>query len=163
MNQPNYEIFANMQEGKPLKSYKKTIKAKVYVQVLDPISRLPVGRILFSDARNPDEAIVDVWSIEEDLFFKRTNKHQLDIGNIIEHVRTEEETNKEPTIESYSDEKLTEVVNSKFLALQAVLNKVESEAPLLRMLDIATKEEKSEKIINAIKARLSEIQKLPVS
>ena len=44
----------------------------------------------------------------------------------------------------------------KFLA-----NKMTSEARLYRMLTFAEEQEKSEKIINLIKGRLSEVQALP--
>jgi hypothetical protein len=158
----NRETFANMQLGKPYKSYKKTILAKIYVQTLDPFTQLPVGQILETDVKNPEKAIVDIWSEQEDVFFHRANKRQFDVGNLIEYTHPAVE-NEEPKIESYSDEKLTEIVNSKYLTLQSVLNKTETEAVLLRMLTIAKTEEKSEKIIGAIEARLSEVNKLPVS
>jgi hypothetical protein len=151
-----------MQTGKPYKSYKKTILAKIYVQLLDPFSETPVGLILETNPKFPGRDIVDVWSEKEDVFFKRANKRQFDQGNIIPHTRPEI-VNEEPKIESYSDEKLTEIVNSKFLTLQSILNKVETEAVLFRMITIAKEQEKSVKIVGAIEARLSEINKLPVS
>jgi hypothetical protein len=162
MTKTNIETFSAMQTGKPLKSYRKTILAKIFVQVLDPFSEQPVGLILETNPKFPDRDIIDVWSEKEDVFFKRANKKQVDEGYIIEYTRPENEVT-EPRIESFSDEKLTEVVNSKFMALQNVLNKIETEAVLLRMIAIARTEEKSEKIIGAIQARLSEINKLPVS
>jgi len=156
------EVFSNMQTGKPYKSYKKTILAKIYVQVLDPFLETPMGLILETNSKFPEKEIVDIWSEKEDVFFKRTNKRQFDEGNLIVYVKPLEE-NKEPKIESYSDEQLTEIVNSKFLTLQSILNKVETETVLLRMIALAKTEEKSVKIIGAIEARLSEINRLPVS
>jgi len=162
MTEMDREVFSNMQTGKPYKSYKKTILGKVFVQVLDPFSGFPVGLILETNPKLFEKDIIDLWSEKEDIFFRKTNKRQFEVGNIIEFTRPE--TEKEvPKIESYSDEKLTEIVNSKFLTLNSILNKVETEAVLLRMIKIAEDEEKSEKIINAIKARLSEINKLPIS
>jgi hypothetical protein len=162
MTRTSIETFSAMQVGKPFKSYRKTILAKVFVQVLDPFSEQPVGLILETNPKFPEKDIVDVWSEKEDVFFKRANKKQVEEGYVIEYTRPENEV-VEPKIESFSDEKLTEVVNSKFMALQSVLNKIETEAVLLRMVAIARKEEKSEKIIGAIQARLSEINKLPVT
>jgi len=162
MTENRLETFSNMQTGKPYKSYKKTILAKIYVQLLDPFSETPVGLILETNPKFPGRDIVDVWSEKEDVFFKRANKRQFDQGNIIPHTRPEI-VNEEPKIESYSDEKLTEIVNSKFLTLQSILNKVETEAVLFRMITIAKEQEKSVKIVGAIEARLSEINKLPVS
>ncbi|HAQ02274.1 TPA: hypothetical protein DCQ22_00025 [Candidatus Nomurabacteria bacterium] len=151
-----------MQTGKPFKSYKKTILAKIYVQVLDPFSETPVGLILETNPKFPGKDIVDIWSEKEDVFFRRANRRQFDEGNIIVYAHPDE-TEQEPKIESYSDEKLTEIVNSKFLSLQSILNKVETEAVLHRMITIAKEQEKSVKIIGAIESRLSEINKLPVS
>jgi len=156
------EVFSNMQTGKPFKSYKKTILAKIYVQVLDPFSETPVGLILETNPKFPGKDIVDIWSEKEDVFFRRANRRQFDEGNIIVYAHPDE-TEQEPKIESYSDEKLTEIVNSKFLSLQSILNKVETEAVLHRMITIAKEQEKSVKIIGAIESRLSEINKLPVS
>jgi len=156
------EVFSNMQTGKPFKSYKKTILAKIYVQVLDPFSETPVGLILETNPKFPGKDIVDIWSEKEDVFFRRANRRQFDEGNILVYTHPDE-AEQEPKIESYSDEKLTEIVNSKFLSLQSILNKVETEAVLHRMITIAKEQEKSVKIIGAIEARLSEINKLPVS
>jgi len=162
MAEKNLEAFSNMQSGKPIKSYKKTIPAKIYVQMLDPFSGLPMGLILFTDSKFPRKDVVDIWSEKEDIFFRKANRREFELGNILEYHELEAEE-EAPKIETYSDEKLTEIVNSKFLTLQSILNKTETEAVLFRMLGLARIAEKSEKIIGAIEARLSEVQKLPVS
>ena len=47
--------------------------------------------------------------------------------------------------------------------MEAVLNAMDSEAPVQRMLTMAEQEEKSEKIMNHLRARLQEIQETSLS
>ena len=71
-------------------------------------------------------------------------------------MRVEEE--KVRTIAEYSDDELLSLINQKFFAFQHTLSTVESSSILFRMIDVAEKADKSDKITSAIKARLSEIQ-----
>lgn len=143
--------------GTPLRSYIKTILGKVYVFVWDSFENLRTGIILEGDPRKKDEgSIVDVWTEEEDFFFRGKNKRLLEVGQIIPYIRKEEP--KERTIEEYSDEELTTIVNSKFFTLQNVLNNTSSIAVLFRIKNLAQDLEKSSKLIKAIEARISEVQ-----
>jgi hypothetical protein len=143
--------------GEPIKSYTKTILGKIYVMVLDRFSGQPVGILLSGDPRKQDDgSIVEIFSEVEDIYFRKANKRHFEVGNIIPFTKKVEP--KERTIEEYSDEELTVLVNQKFLALQHTLNKTVSVAVLFRMLNLAEANDKSEKIISAIKARISEVQ-----
>lgn len=143
--------------GKPYKSYIKTILGKVFLQVWDSYTKQPVGVLLQGDPRKKeDSCIIDIWNEEEDIFFKRSNKRQFEVGNILAYTRVEEE--KVRTISEYTDEELLSLINQKFLAFHHTLNAVESPAVLFRMIDVAEKADKSDKITGAIKARLSELQ-----
>lgn len=143
--------------GKPLTSYVKTILGKVYVTVWDSFENQPVGMILEGDPRKGDEScIVDIWSKEEDFYFKSKNKRHLQTGDVISYERKQEE--RERTVEEYSDEELSAIVNSKFFTLQNVLNNTESIAVLFRIKGLAQEMEKSDKLIKAIEARISEVQ-----
>ena len=156
MNKLNSEIFSAMQTGKPLVSYKKTILGKAYVTVLNPFSGTPEGRILYGD---DEDAIVDIWSEKEKAFFLRMNKNHFKSGVIIEYERPEkEEITEEEKYNSLPDEEMKKLLSSRFFTLQAALNKMTSAAPVYRLLQLAEELEKSEKVVAAIKARLSELE-----
>jgi len=143
--------------GTPLKSYIKTILGKVYVTVWDSFENTPVGTILEGDPRQGDEScIVDIWSEEEDFFFRKKNNLHLQTGDVIVYARS----NKEPdrTIEQYSDEELKVIINSKFFTLQNALNNTNSTAVLFRLKNLAQELEKSDKLIKVIEARIAEVQ-----
>jgi len=143
--------------GAPLKSYIKTMLGKVFVFVWDSFENIPEGVILQGDPRKQDETcIVDIWTEEEDYYFRNKNKRHLQTSNIIEFARKTEE--KERTIEEYSDDELAKIINSKFFTLQTVLNNTESIAVLFRIRTLANELEKSEKIIKVIDARIAEVQ-----
>ena len=150
-------VNSTMHGGSPLKSYIKTILGKVYVTVWDSFENKPVGLLLEGDPRRGEEScIIDIWSPEEDYFFKSKNKLHLTTGDIIPYARKEEV--KERTVEEYSDEELTTIINSKFFTLQNVLNNTESIAVLFRIKNLAQELEKSDKLIKVIEARISEVQ-----
>jgi len=153
------QLFSEMQAGRPYKSYKKAILGQVSVVIWDNFQDAPVEIILKgSPARNEEGTIVDVWSDKEDVFFNRVNAKLLKKGLLLPYKRPEAPAPVEKTIEQSTDEELVAIVNLKFLALQAKLNKIDSSVVLFRLLDIARENEKSEKIIKAIEARISEIQ-----
>lgn len=154
------DTFVAMQTGKPYKSYKKTILGLVYVSVLNSFSREPEGMILRGDPRKLEpDSFVDLWDDVEDAFFRRKNKRHLETGILIAFEKPE--NYQEPVVEkyaSYSDEQLEEVLGQKWLALMKSINETNSESVLYRLLTIARENEKSEKLISAIEARLSEVQ-----
>jgi hypothetical protein len=156
-------VFSAMQTEKPYKSYRKTILGQVYVKILNPFNdKDPIGVILSGENNTDDDAIVQVWSQKEDQFLRTMNKKHFERGYLVEYnlpeVRTVSEDEKYNTL---SDEELKKLLSSKYFKLQAEINKMTSEAPLYRLLEFAYEEEKSEKIVNVIKGRLSEIQALP--
>lgn len=156
----NLSIYSAMQEDKPIKSYIKTILGKVYVMVLDPFNDQPMGLLLEGDPKKPDEgAILDVWTTKQDVFIRNMNRNHFTNGLIKEYTRSTEP--RERTIEEATDPELTEIVNLKFLSLQSKLNKITSIPVLFRLANLARENEKSDKIIRAIEARLSEVQSLP--
>lgn len=145
-------------ESKPFASYMKTILGRVGVNVWDRFTNMPAYVILEGDPRRKDEkAIVDVWNQREDMFFRRNNQRHFEKGILIPYTRPENVQTELP-IEQFSDDQLKEIVNSKFLALQNKLNKIDSIAVLFRMITIAEELDKSSKITDAIQARISELQ-----
>jgi hypothetical protein len=153
-------IFSAMQEGTPYGTYQKTILAKVHVTVLNPFSKEPEGLIL-SGEPGSDSSLVRTWDIKEDVFFKRINKRHFEQGTIIpfkaKHVEKPVDM-----LEQSTDEDLDTMLDQPFYSLQSALNKTESEALVSRILAIARKKDKSEKIIANIQKRLAEIQSIKV-
>jgi len=147
------EDYSALQIGKPVKSYRKTILGKVTVKVWDQFERKPKYVILYG---KPESAIVDVWSESEDRYFKTNNQILIDKGLILQINRDDL-----PVVEpakQYTDDDLKELFKNKFFKFRSILNNIDSEALLIRMLRIAEDLELSEKTTKAITARLSEIQ-----
>lgn len=152
------ELVSAMVSGKPFKSYKKVVLGKVAIKLWDSLTNEPKEEIFVGDPRSGDDAVIDVWSEKEQVYFERMNRKHFELGNLIEFKRPEVEEVKERTFEQYTDEEIKEVVNSRFLSLQSTLNKIESVAVLFRLKTAAEELEKSDKITKAIEARISELQ-----
>ena len=156
----NSKVYAAMQTGKPYKTYKKTILGKASVKILNPFSQKPEEVILQGNPKKNEEGcFVDVWSEMEDVFLKRSNVSHIKRGVLIPFDR--ESTKLEPDVNKYNvltDEELYDLLSNPFFKLQNALNKMTSPAPVYRLLSLAEEEEKSVKIVNAIKGRLAEIQ-----
>lgn len=152
-----YDTYSEIQ-NKPFKSYRKTIVGKVYVSVFNSITRNPEG-LLLEGPNDQAKACIDVWNEQEDLYFRRNNRRALETGRIIEFVKSDDfEELKPEYLATASDEQLEEIVMSRYYKLLSELNKITSESVLLRLLEIARKKERSEKYIDAITAKLSELQ-----
>jgi len=153
------ELFAAIHEGKPFKSYIKTILGKVAVQLWDNFLDKPVDVILQGDPkRKEDTCIVNVFSAREDAFFLRVNKKHFATGMLIPYVAKEISEPVEKPIEQSTDDELKAIINKKFLALSSAVNKINSTAVLFRMRGLAEEMEKSEKITRLIESRISELQ-----
>lgn len=158
----DYQTASAMQAGKPFKTYKKVVLGRVYVSALDPFTGQPSGVMLYGDPKRDDKTCyIDMWTERDDNFFKRANEVHFKAGYILES-RPIEKKEEELPIEQYSDDQLKGIINLRYLALQAKLNKIESEPVLYRMIGLAKDMEKSAKISGAIEARLSEVQGISV-
>jgi hypothetical protein len=157
------EVYSAMAGGKPYKTYKKQILGKVYVTVLNMLTGTPTpeGVILTGDPRKDEPSTMyDVFSEQEDYFFRKMNKTHLDSGTVIE-IKRAQETEAPRTFEQYTDEELREIIAKPFGSLRHVLNSTTSVALLSRIKDLAGEMDKSEKVIRAIESRLSEVQESP--
>jgi len=156
-------VFSAMQTEKPYKSYKKTILGQVYVNILNPFNdKDPMGLILFGETNQEDTAIVNVWSAKEDHYLRSMNKRHFERGYLVEYQTPESKVvTDEEKHNTLSEDELKKLLSSKYFTLEAAVNKMTSEAPLYRLLVLATEQDKSEKIISFIKGRLSEVQGLP--
>lgn len=154
--QSNEEISKRMIDGNPVKSYKKVVLGQLLLKTWDAMIGKEV-EIIFSGEPNSDSAIFDVWSDWEKLYFERSNKRHFEKGMLIPWER-KEAVEAVRGFEQYTDSELGEIINSKFLALQSTLNKIQSVAVLFRMMSIAADMEKSDKITGVIQKRISELQ-----
>ncbi len=150
------DVFAKMQVGQPYKSYIKTILGRVYVTVWNPFINEPEGRILSGQPNGDnEEAVVHTYSVQEDQFLRRMNQSHFKKQRIIPFEPLEEQIN--PQIKFYTDEELTEILNKPFLALSNFLTQEENVATIYRLENLATQLEKSEKILDNIRARAVEL------
>ncbi len=152
------ELFSAMDSEKPHAAYIKTILGQVAVTVWDNFLNKPVDVILKGDPKRKDaESIVAVYSERENAFFKRSNLRHFKKGLIIPYTVPENKV-EEKQVEQSTDEELKAIIGSKFMALQAKLNQIDSVPVLYRMISLAEEMDKSEKITNAMKKRISELQ-----
>lgn len=155
------EVFSAMAEDKPVVTYVKTIVGKVHLTVLDPYSGKPVPVTLQgSPAANNPKAVVQVWSTKDNQFFKQMNREHLAAGVLKPLTPVEEVARKQEPVSpnTISDEEITEILNKPFLALKNKLNSFTAPAPVYRFERMAEEMEKSEKILEAIRARASELE-----
>lgn len=154
------DVFSKMQAGKPFASYKKSILGKVEVKVINPFNGEPERRLLIGNPRtNEDEVIVDVWSEQEDLFFRKFNKRNFDMGYIIPFTRPENpEVEENPN--EITDEEIEKLLSTRFFTLQKRVNEFTSVAPVFRMKEKAIELEKSEKIVKFLEGKMMELQAL---
>lgn len=155
-----HKVYSAMQEGKPYKRYIKTVLGKVFVTVLNPFSGKPEGVILEGnpqDASKRDDIVVNTWTTKEDVFFKKMNKTHFQSGNIRELVE-QTVVVEERSPNEISPEEILDVLNKPFLALKNKLEKFTTVAPVFRILEKAEELEKSEKILNAVRARMAELE-----
>ena len=157
------DVYSAMQTGKPLASFKKVILANVYITYLNPFPPgEPVSKIIHGNPNKESEkCIIDVWTPQQLAFFKVANDYHLKKGNIIPWERNKKsEPSEEEIYNSLPDSKLDEILNDRWFTFKAALNKMTAEAVLVRFLKKAEDQEKSVKYIDAIKAKLSEVQSL---
>jgi hypothetical protein len=142
-------------EETPYKSYTKTITASVYVVLWNEVERKEETRILKGKAKT-ETAVVNVYSKQEDLFFRRKNNRHFVKGNIIEFTPVIVEEVR--TFEQSTDEELKDLLNASYKKLEHQLNATSSVAVLNRLKNLAEEIEKSPKILDKISTRIAEVQ-----
>jgi hypothetical protein len=130
------------------------------VITLNPFTDSPEGVILAGDPNRADEIenqIIELWTDKSKLFFERMNKKHINAGRLT-LVKRKELPKAPPSPNIISDAEIVDLLNSPFLSLKNRLEKFTDEAPAIRVLNKARELEKSEKIIQHIEERISEIQ-----
>jgi hypothetical protein len=148
-----------MQTGRPYSAYVKTIPGKVAITVFDPFSNKVEGRILVGNPKKDKSAVINLWSAQEDMFFKQKNDRHLREGTLIPYIAMEEipETESEK-LNKASDEELMALLTGRFYTLKYGVEKMTSVAPIYRLLTMAKELEKSEKIIKFLEGRLASLE-----
>ena len=161
----NFKLFEAAQiaqaNNAPHSRWMKVLLSKVSVKVLDPMSGTPVEIIVTGDPiKEKDQCIINCWTPLETAYFERNNQYHVLNGNIVPF-------NKPiviPTsINTLSDEEIVVVLDKKFMAVKSLLTKLDSTVSVSRVLQHATEMNKPVATINAIKARLAELQQLEYS
>lgn len=154
------KAFAQMQTGEPYASYIKTILGKVYVLTINPWSGELEGVILEGDPnKRLDSCIYDTWNASQDAYFRRSNRKHFELGELQVYHRPVIAPEKSPN--DITDEDIDNFLDSRktsFLKLKSIMGTMTSVAPLFRILGKARELEKSEKMIQAIEARISDVQ-----
>lgn len=150
-------IFSAMQSSDPYATYRKTILGKVFINVINSFNGKPEGILLTGDPRNDESAIIDVWSEKEDLFLHRMNKNHFTQGTLLK-IKREVNAVEVHTVEQYSDLELAEILKLKYYSMVKLVGEIDTVPVLMRIIEIAREQEKSEKIVKMIEARVSEIQ-----
>ena len=148
-------------KGKPLAGYIKGVKGIVHVNAIDTFNGTPTVLTLKGDPADKtvdiDDITIFLWTQFEYDYFRRANKVLLAEGILAPYTK---ETVEAISVNEVSDEELETELKKKFFACRALLRKFTSPAPVLRMLHIAEDLNKPVGTINAIKVRLSELQKI---
>ena len=150
-------LNAIRQGGKPIRSYKKTMLGKVFIHIWNSFMDTPEG-IILTGRQDSETAIYDIWNDRELAYFEAKNRRLVETGNIVVHVRPDVEVVTEKPIEEYSDEQLIGILKQKFFALRSLLDNVESVTVLYRLMSLAEAIGKPSKTVDAIKARLAQVQ-----
>jgi hypothetical protein len=150
------KTYSAMSSGEAYATYRKTIPAQIAVKYINPFSGNPDEMILTGDG---EDALIDVWNVKEDLYLTRLNRHHFEVGNLVKFDKNSVVPEPvEETLAQATDVELRDIVNLKGFAFTGALKKIEEEAVLFRLLETAQTEEKSDRVVTAIKARLSEVQ-----
>lgn len=151
-------VRAAQATGEPVAVYTKGIIGKVGAMVVNPLTGKPEDMILqgVPGKDNPEDYTITIWTEFEHTYFRKANRILLEGGYLIPAKPLEKE---EVSVNEISDEDLREILSQKFFSLKAFLNKVTSEVPVQRALRMAEEMNKAVGTIDAIKKKLSEMQR----
>lgn len=142
--------------NEPHKRYIKAVLSRVSVKILDPISLRESEVILSGDPSKEEQScILDLWTPMELVYFERNNRQILSEGLVIEYNKSVKPV---ASVNVISDDEIDAALNDRFFTLKNLLDKFTSPAPVARVLAKAQELNKPVKTIDAIKARLSELQ-----
>ena len=106
-----------------------------------------------------DDITVTLWTEMAHDYFRRQNQVLLQAGYITPFNKEVKDV--PASVNEISDEELTNILNKKFFAMKSFLDKVTSPIPVMSLLRLAEDMNRPVGTINAIKAKLSELQAEP--
>lgn len=165
MDKAYFDLIRKAQaEGDPVATYQKAIRGRLCVSAIDPFSGNPTNIILAGDPRDAstdkENITMVLWTDFEHDYFRRTNKLLLQHGYLVPAKPPEDKT---VSVNEISDEELTAILEQPFFSLKSFLDKVTSDVPVARALNIAKDMNKAVGTINVITERLSELQRSDIS
>jgi hypothetical protein len=153
------EIQRRSLDNEPLTYYIKTIRGRVAVDRISPMSGEQETIILKGDVADPaadlSEAMIALYTEHDLKYFEQANRKSIEQGRIVPHDPEKDELDR---INAITDDELRELVTAKFFTLKAKLSEFTSSIPITRALRIAKEENRPIKTIEVIEARLAELQ-----
>lgn len=148
--------LASLLANEPYKRFIKATISRVSVKVLDPISMTATEIILSGDPKKEEVGtILDLWTPIEFTYFERNNRIILEEGLLVEFSKSIKPV---ASVNSITDDDIRAALSEKFFTIKNMLGNFTSPAPVQRILEIAEEMDKPVKTIEAIKARLSDLQ-----
>lgn len=151
-------VYSQMQTGEPYKTYKKVVPSWVAVTVLNVFNDRP-ERITLKG--NPEENDIDcyvpLWSEKELLFFKRENRDHIKNGRLIEAVYPRDDEIPK-SVNNLTEKETIKLVTGPWKTLENRVKKMDSEAAIYRIVQIAEQQERPEKTMNFLRKSLSRVQ-----
>lgn len=153
------EIQRRALDNEPMTHYIKTIRGKVAVNRISPMSGEQETIMLQGDIEDPDAdltgAMVPLYTDHDLKYFEQANRGMIESGQIAPH---DPEANEIDRINAITDDELRTLVTGKFFTLKGKLNEFTSPVPVMRALRLANEENRPVKTIETIEARLAELQ-----
>lgn len=154
--------YLAMAEGKPYKSFIKTINGKVYVTTLSISDETKTEGVILkgNQRKHEDSAIIDLWNEKQYQVFRKLNAVHIKNGMIVEYVRPDKtEEVRERTMAEWSDEELfTKVLKTQFQSFLKIINTCDNPVLLTRIYTLGVEKEISSKFTDRIVSRISEVQ-----
>ena len=156
----DYSVHALMSADNPVAIYKKGHLGKVNVKRLNSFTHEVENVLLFSPPNgkmDADTCFIELWSVEEHVFFKRANRLLLEDGAVVAYDKPHS-TEFKKSANTMTDTELEELVSSPFMKLKKVVESMTSEAALLRTIQKAEEAQRPEKTMQFLRERLSLLQ-----
>jgi len=143
---------------KPYAIYKKAIKGKVSGVTIDRRGET-VEFLLVGNPSNPnddvDEMVVELFSQEDEKWFKRRNKAALSEGYLI---KIEGEIPDIDTVNAVSDGELKDLLRGSYKTMEKKVNEFTSSIPIRRLLEFAVEANKPVKTIQFLTEKISALE-----
>jgi hypothetical protein len=144
------------------KTYKKAIRGKVAGRTINRKGD-DAEFILVGDPRNPEDdpdlMVIEVYTEDDDVLFRRYNKVAIDRGYLIEEAHDFSYD----SVNSVSDGQLKDMLkeSKNLVSLRKKVEKFTSDVPVRRLLEFAMEEDRTVKTIEYLKDKIIELSAKP--